>query len=353
MPVEARFHDGRTAISQTVALTALDGVLAFEAEGSSHRWSLATIVEEPLGSVTRLSCPVDPAARLLVDAADWRALRGPEISEATRRQRHGERRLVAGLAAVGAVILLFVFVIMPALSGPLARATPVAFEERLGDSFDAQLTMPFKLCQKSEGGLSLFKLGQRLERVSGTPFKVQVLLIKAPFANAFALPGGRIMVTDTLIKEARSPDELSAVIAHEVAHVERRHVMQAVWRYFGLGVALDAVVGGGSGAGQQAVLLAGSTTSLRFSRKAEAEADARGMELLQALGLSSKGMAPFFARLASKGDKGALAVFEEFSSDHPDSARRAAAARAAERPGTPAFTPKEWVQIKAACKSTY
>jgi Zn-dependent protease with chaperone function len=75
------------------------------------------------------------------------------------------------------------------------------------------------------------------------------------------------MVTDRLIALAASPDELSAVIAHEAAHVEKRHVMQSVWRSFGFGVLLDAVVGGGTGAGQQAVLLIGSSTNLARPRR--------------------------------------------------------------------------------------
>jgi beta-barrel assembly-enhancing protease len=77
-----------------------------------------------------------------------------------------------------------------------------------------------------------------------------------------------VLVTGDLIELAKTPDELSAVIAHEVAHVERRHVMQGVWRSLGLGLVLDAVVGGGTGADQQAVLLMGSVTDLRFSRRA-------------------------------------------------------------------------------------
>jgi predicted Zn-dependent protease len=171
--------------------------------------------------------------------------------------------------------------------------------------------------------------------------------------NAFALPGGAVMVTDQLIDLTRSPDELSAVIAHETAHVRQRHVMQGVWRSFGFGILLDAVVGGGSGAGQQLVLLAGSATNLRYGRAAEAEADRVGQDLLVQQGLSSQGMASFFQRLAATSEGRDASAVKELISDHPDTLRRAEASRARERPGASAFTPQDWRAIKAACHDGY
>ena len=96
------------------------------------------------------------------------------------------------------------------------------------------------------------------------------------------------------------------------------------------------------------MLLAGSATNLRFSRKAEAEADLEGVALLKRLRLSSLGMATFFDRLAVKEPRSAVG---EFLSNHPSSARRAAATRALGRPGVAAFTPEEWAKIKQTCSS--
>ena len=57
--------------------------------------------------------------------------------------------LVVGLSAVGGVILFLVFVVLPAASGPLARATPPALEQRLGESFEAQLTTAMRPCRNA------------------------------------------------------------------------------------------------------------------------------------------------------------------------------------------------------------
>lgn len=357
-PVEARFFDGRSARPLSVQVGIADGVLRIAplaaplaaTPEAPRDWPLAEVVAVIEGDQARLSHPSERDARLVMALTDWRALGGTEAQTAARRGRHRELKLIGGLVAFAGAVTLFVFVGVPLLSGPLARATPPSFEEGMGQNFDNQLGTLFRTCDGQPGQDALYAFGQRLADRTDTPFNIQVRAVQAPMVNAFALPGGPVLVTDDMIREANSPDELSAVIAHEVSHVELRHAMQAVWRSLGAGLLLDAVVGGGSGAGQQAVLLAGQATDLRYGRDAESEADARGQQLLHAEGLSSKGMALFFVRMDGKeGGDPNLSSVEEFVSTHPDSARRARIARATERPGASAFTPAEWTAIKATC----
>lgn len=344
--MRARFYDGLTARPHEVEAELQDTEVVFEVEGVRHAWPRATVQVETIGEMVRLS-QAGQAARLQVARSDWPAVArerglGALIPKA-------ERRLIVGLCLAGLAVLLFVFVGMPAASGPLARITPPAFEEQIGANFEDQLGLALKACPGKAGQAALQGLGEKLGDADDAPFPIRVRAVQAPFANAFALPGGAVLVTDDLIDMAKTPDELSAVIAHEVAHVERRHVMQAVYRSLGLGLVLDAVVGGGTGAGQQAVLLAGSFTDLRFSREAEREADARGMALLQEHGLSSQGMAPFFERMAAEEGGEDAALVKELASSHPDSLRRANVARAQARPGAAAFDATAWAAIKATC----
>lgn len=346
--MRGRFYDGLTARPHEVEASLSDGEVAFEVEGRRHVWPAAQVKIDRLGELIRVSLPGD-AARLQVANADW-PTEGPWASAGAQESMRGrEIRLIVGLALVGVAVLGFVFVGMPAASGPLARATPPAFERQIGENFEDQLDLAMKPCAGVAGQDALYELGDRLEGSDSEPFNIRVRAVQAPFANAFALPGGAVLVTDDLIDMAKNPDELSAVIAHEVAHVEKRHVMQAVWRSLGLGLVLDAVVGGGTGAGQQAVLLAGSFTDLRYSREAETEADDLGRELLHQHGLSSLGMAPFFERLAAKGEGADAAAVKELISSHPDALRRARLSRGRARPGESAFTPREWAAVKVAC----
>ena len=346
----ARFLDGRSARAHPAEVGIIDVALMIRADGMEHVWPLKGVRVERHAGEARLSHRDSRDARLVMPVADWDALSGPHGKAIARRGGRRETALVLSLAAVGLGVTAFVFWGVPALSGPLARATPVAFEQRMGENFDNQMGLLFSRCEGAEGQYLLADLGRRIAAGADTSFDVRVRAVHAPMINAFALPGGPILVTDDLIREARSPDELSAVIAHEVSHIEKRHVMQAVWRSLGIGLLLDAVVGGGSGAGQQAVILAGQATDLRYGRDAESEADRRGQDLLHALGLSSKGMAPFFARLDGR-EAGEVGDAAEFLSTHPDSRRRAAAARSRQRAGAPALTEAEWAAVKAACGS--
>lgn len=347
-----RFLDGRSARALPATVEVADGLVRITSGDTTHDWpfqGLDVVVE---GDQARLSHRRDPDARLVMPTADWIRLGGAHGETVVRRKRSIETRLVVGLTAFAVATMAFVFFGVPALSGPLARATPPSFEVGMGRNFDAQMGTLFKTCDGRPGQDALAALGKRIASGADTRFDVRVRAVRAPMLNAFALPGGPILVTDDLIRDAKSPDELSAVIAHEVSHIEKRHVMQAVWRSLGIGLLLDAVVGGGSGAGQQAVLLAGQATDLRYGRAAESEADARGQQLLHKQGLSSKGMATFFARLGGEADRARddnLSTVTEFASTHPDSVRRARIARAAERPGTVALSPSEWAAVKASC----
>lgn len=348
----ARFHDGREARAHPADVAVEGRLVHIAADGREHRWPLNAIAIDRHGGEARLSWKGDRDARLILPEVEWIALAGAADVAVMRRGRRREIALVGGLAAAGAAVAGFVFFGMPVLSGPLARATPAEYERRMGENFDAQIGAVFPTCGGESGQRVLRELGDQIGGYADTTFIIEVRAVQAPMINAFALPGGPILITDDLIRDLESPDELAAVVAHEVAHIEQRHVMQAVWRLLGMGMVLDAVVGGGSGAGQQAVLLAGQITDLNYSRVAEVEADARGMELLHARGMSSRGMASFFARLegggGSPGETGAAA---EFLSTHPDGGRRVRAARAMERSGASALDEDQWAQVKAACET--
>jgi hypothetical protein len=351
--MDAHWYDGRVATRQQASLAAEDGVLLIRtAGGEVERWPFASVREVAReGSRLRLAGPAGGDGRLVVEAADWAALLGDRAASLRGAARRKELKLVGGLAAAGLTFAAAVWFGIPAAAGPLARATPASFEEGIGENFDKQMRPLFPRC-RSAGGRGqehLQTLAVRLAEQTDMPFHVSVQTVDVPIVNAFALPGGKVLITDSLIELAETPEELAGVLAHEIAHVEQRHVMEAVWRAFGAGILLDLVVGGGTGAGQQAVLLGGSFTDLRYSREAEVEADARGAALLQAAGYSSRGLAQFFAKLENESSGEEARVLAEFLSTHPDTRRRVERARRLERDGRPPLTAKQWAEVKAPC----
>lgn len=347
--MRARYHDGLTTAVHAVDVALADDSLRFHDGDANQDWPLDLLEVERLGEAVRLGLH-GKAPRLVIEAGGWRDICAARPSlERSRRRKAWV--LIAGLSAAAAVSAGVIFIGVPLASGPLAQATPPELEKQIGENLGAQISLAFPTCTGKAGQAALQAFGARLQPGSGAGFPLQVRAVEAPVVNAFALPGGAILVTDDLIDMAETPDELAAVIAHEAAHVQLRHVMQGVWRSFGFGVVLDAVVGGGTGAGQQAVLLFGSFTSLRYTRAAEAEADARGQALLHAAGLSSQGMAPFFERLVGKRESTEAKMVKELISSHPDTLRRAKLSRLRALPGAAAFDRTQWAAIKDVCRN--
>ena len=351
--MRGEYYDGQTSRRRLVEVEVANGEIIGEGPDASFRWPLKglRVVDAKDGRV-RLA-PAKGDGRLVLDAADWEAASGLTLIVVQQAERRGEWQLVRRLAVIGVSLMLVVFVGVPLAAHPLAKITPPRLELAMGRNMASQLTVAFKPCiGDEEGSKRLAELTDRLATNADTSFSIKTIPVHAPMINAFALPGGTILVTDRLIAEARSPDELAGVLAHEIAHVEKRHVMEAVWRSLGLGLILDAVVGGGSGAGQQAVLLASSFAEQRFSRKLESEADERGFELLAANRISTAGVAAFFDRMNDRSATGQAKEAAEWFSTHPDSGRRARAARALARPGAPALSAEDWAAVRRICANS-
>lgn len=116
--------------------------------------------------------------------------------------------------------------------------------------------------------------------ISSSNYKFHV--IRDTEVNAFALPDDHILITTGLIQFLDSADYLSAIIAHEVAHCEKNHVMKALVTNFGLDLLLS-----GSGTGEVTNFLTGQA----FSRKLEKEADETAVKYLMEANINPKSLA--------------------------------------------------------------
>lgn len=122
--------------------------------------------------------------------------------------------------------------------------------------------------------------------------------------NALALPGGTVVLSDTLVEQF-DRDVVASVIGHEIAHVMEEHSLKRLYRSLGIYV-MVALITGETGPLLEDLLLEGNVLlSLSFSRSQEAEADQIGMRLADAAGYDPAGLKVFFVTLAEKvGDGG-------------------------------------------------
>ncbi len=153
-------------------------------------------------------------------------------------------------------------------------------------------------------------------QLRGSSFRYQVSVVDDDVVNAFALPGGFITLNYGLVKRAQNGEELAAVLAHEIQHVELRHSTRSILRQVGGWTALGVIFGNTTF--QVPAYMLANAEVLRASREQEADADRRGFELLQAAKIRPDGFVSFLRRLAAES-----VVAPEFLSSHPDPGRRA------------------------------
>lgn len=158
-------------------------------------------------------------------------------------------------------------------------------------------------------------------------FEWEFNVVKSEQVNAFAMPGGKVIVFTGIIDLAENEDALSVIMGHEVAHALAHHgnerMSQMVWTQLGF-TALDVALSeqpqqtremllAAAGAGTQIGIL------LPFSRKHESEADEIGLYLMTMAGYDPTEAAPFWQRMSQSGGQAP----PEFLSTHPNPEKRA------------------------------
>jgi predicted Zn-dependent protease len=235
--------------------------------------------------------------------------------------------------------LLAVVVTLPALviwsarhlAESAATRLPPELDEKLGRPTWTALEIAGQRCDDPAADRYVQGvLAPLLAALGPTPFHFQLMVVDSAEVNAFALPGGFIVVKSGLLAEARSGEEVAAVLAHELSHVTLRHSTKRLAGGLGVSAAL-ALVLGVVDVGAPAYTLA-YLAGLGYERGQESEADEQGQALLLAAGISPIGMATFFERLS-----GSLHP-PELLSTHPDPGDRAERARSAARDFQPRVT---------------
>lgn len=138
-------------------------------------------------------------------------------------------------------------------------------------------------------------------------------------ANAFALPGGTVVMTDELVALAKHDDEIIGVLAHELGHIRNRHSLRHTLQASALTLVLTAVTGDLTGLDSLLVNLPVVLMSMSYGRELESEADETAYALMQQLGLDHQHFANMMQRLHEGSQQG-----PKWLSSHPPSEERIA-----------------------------
>ncbi|HEY8427755.1 MAG TPA: M48 family metallopeptidase [Sandaracinaceae bacterium] len=338
-PVRGTVHRPGEAQPAPVEVTVEHGAIVARGDGVEHRIALAEVAIEAGGfDADFVFCrPPDASftiavrdprfVAMLAERADPRL--AAELAKVGSHRRAHRRGRLFGIAAAALVVAALVGAIasVPRMLAGSIDGLPVGVDRQLGDAAMAQVELAGPSVEDPVVRGFVEEIVARLEphaAVEGFDFRVRV--VESEQVNAFALPGGQIVMFTGLLRRAESAEQVAGVLAHEMAHVTLRHGLRNVAHQAGLVLAVQLLLGDASGWMELAAETAVLAQSNRYSREQESAADAEGVRMLVAAGLDPEGLAGFFRLLEDEpggGPSGALS----WLSTHPAHEERRAHVR--------------------------
>lgn len=329
---EGHYFDGRQPIGVPAKIDFVDQEAMLTAGPISERYSTSHLKVSPrIGLTDRFITLSNGGQFACADHAFLNSLPQESPSEglvAWLEERWGVA--LACIAIIFCTLLAAYFFGLPAAAERIVARIPIETEQSLGRQALTWLDekgwlKPTKLAFDTRktimdgfDGLHSdlpFRDFYHLEFRSGAAFG----------PNALALPGGIIVITDDMVKAAQTTEEVLAVLAHEIGHVELRHIMRSVLQNSVVGAAAAAVT---SDAASLSVAIASLPVLLaqtKYSREFEAVADEYAFRLLKQKRYSPGAFASIMERLAKRDEKEMGAY--SYISTHPLTADRVQRAR--------------------------
>lgn len=260
------------------------------------------------------------------DAAAFIAEMQEEIKKPWHKKKGSKdwtRNLLLLLTLLGGLVLLY-FLIVPWLAEKMASNVSVNTERQLGDAVYDAMGL-----SGSEDTAASFVLNEFFAAMEvPTAYSVRVTVVNDNVVNAFAVPGGRIVVYSALLKQIQSYPELAALLSHEFTHVNKKHSTKSIFRRLGSKVFIGLLFGRFGSVTSVLINHADDIKSLTYSRKLEKEADMEGLELLMQRKIDAKGFEDLFRHLQQAAPSSSL---PEFLGSHPDIDKRIAYIREASK----------------------
>ncbi len=238
--------------------------------------------------------------------------------KSVRKIKNNRRLLwlsVQGLVGICLSLIILFFIFRGQIVESLATSIPVSWEQEVSEPMLESALAGKNVVEDPNIIDQLDQITSPLvAAVEDKDFKFSFTIVEDPTLNAYALPGGSIVIHSGLILEADHVNEVAGVLAHEISHVTRRHHVRGMVDKLGLFMLIRAFLGDASFVAE--ISAYGATLeSLKYSRDYELEADESGWNLMLKANLDPTGMIDFFHKLQHQhGDMPGVA---SFMSTHP------------------------------------
>jgi beta-barrel assembly-enhancing protease len=195
-------------------------------------------------------------------------------------------KLIVVLGILAALILIAYIWFVPWLGERVAMNFSKDLEISMGEQMYKATISNFKIDERKTEMVNRFY--KQLNFNVDYPIKITV--VESAGVNAFAMPGGYLVVYDAILEKMKTPEELAAMLGHEASHVELKHVLRGIFRRLARKMFLALVFGNDGGIVNVVVDNADEMKNLEYSRDSETEADTYGLKLMAKSGLDMEGM---------------------------------------------------------------
>ncbi len=321
--IAGRYFDGRSSRPHLVQITVADATASIIGEGIERHIPLDRLrVSEPLAAVPRMITLPDGS---FCEVADNQALAavlaatGFNDSLVVRAQRAWRGAAAAAIALIAVLFVAYRWVV-PWIAEEIALQVPLQWEARLGseavDFLEHRIFAPTTLDVGRQQ-----RLQRRFDEIVPQDGRNYELRFRSSRVgpNAFAAPGGAVYVADELIELAPDDDAVIGVLAHEIGHIEHRHLMRRLASSAAVGALASLVIGDVS---TVLAALPATLVDLQYSRDAEREADAYAIELMRRFGIPTAPTAEVLERMQRRTPAPDAGGWPAYLSTHPPTPER-------------------------------
>lgn len=244
---------------------------------------------------------------------------------------------------------------LPYVATGVAKLAPRGWEEQLGETVATSAIRTFafgegeiRACVAEDGVNALADLVTLIDQNDGADYQYRLRVVDSDVVNAFAAPGGYIVIFRGILDEFKNQDELAAVLAHEIGHVTNQHSLAGIIK--ALGIAAIASIVTGDVTGSTVGIAIESVLNAQNSQAAEKQADIDGIAYLNNAGVTSTGLGTFFGRLHEENESGMGGL--EFLSSHPASDERSEYSKSVSKTTKSAMSDEAWQAVQNICDET-
>lgn len=230
------------------------------------------------------------------------------------------KRIAMLVATIVVFIVCSYLYFIPFLAVQVVENLPTSYDEELGEYVFDQMAEGLEI--DSFETVLVNEYAQKID--FNTAYPIQIHVVKGDVVNAFALPGGHIVVYEGILKKMQHKEELAALLAHEVSHVNHRHSIKSIAKSLSSYLFLSIITSDVNGITSVLVSNADMFSSLTYSRSLEDEADTEGLKILYDNKIDQRGFVYLFETLGKEHEDG-LEI--ELISTHPLTKDRIAKAK--------------------------